>query len=286
MMTRDFLYLLQEAAAARLTAGDSVRRAGWIPQRLLPQKTRNSAEELARDFAWICGRRGPGGPAEIPTRPILENLTAPCEPRRNIPSEVQGRKPMAQPPGYDMEDRLDLLKDILRHASFDHDTMLEIFHNYFHARRKILDPNDELSHADEIIILSDVLRRPDARPYVVDIMSGAHIIIMDKGECYRTWKQLDSVDDRRSSHKSDDTQYQVEGPLCHGILFSKFGGYTWLQLENTAWHWYASLNHGIDYAVYKKTGLNQGPYGMSKFNDKNPLRLAQWCPYGPPGLCN
>jgi hypothetical protein len=189
---------------------------------------------------------------------------------------------MAQ--SFTMVDRMDLLKDIFRHAPFDHETMLEIFHNYFYTRRRVLDPKNEIAHRDEIVILSDVLARQDARPYVVDIMSGAHIHIMDKGERYRAWKQLDSADDRRSSHKSDDNQYQVEGPLCHGILFSKFGGHTWLQLENTPWHWYTAPSHGIDYGMYRQTGLNQGPYGMSKFNDTNPLRLG-YCD-GPPGRCD
>jgi hypothetical protein len=185
-----------------------------------------------------------------------------------------------------MLDRMELLKDVFRHAQFDKDTMLEIFHNYFYTRRRVLDPDNEIAHRDEIVVLSDVLARPDARQFVVDIMSGAHIIIMDKGERYRVWKQqLESAHERCSSHKSDDTQYQVEGPLCHGILFSKFSNHTWLQLENTPWHWYSAPSHGIDYAMYRQTGLNQGPYGMSKYNDHNPLRLG-FCngPWG--GFCD
>ena len=183
-----------------------------------------------------------------------------------------------------MADRMNLLKDVFRHARFDHETMLEIFHNYFYTLHRVLDPENEIAHRDEIVILSDVLARQDAKAYVVDIMSGAHIHIMDKGERYRAWKQLDSADDRPSSHNSDDKQYQVEGPLCHGILFSKFGGYTWLQLENTPWHWYTAPGHGLDYGAYKLTDLNQGPYGMSKFKDTNPLRLG-FCD-GPPGRCD
>ncbi|HZZ78509.1 MAG TPA: hypothetical protein VFE62_08325, partial [Gemmataceae bacterium] len=112
-----------------------------------------------------------------------------------------------------------------------------------------------------------------------------HVFIMDKGDRYRAWKQLPSTDDRRSSHPSDDTQYHVDGPFCHTILFSKFGDHTWVQLENSPFSFYYILDHTMDFFVYKLTGRNQGPYGSSAFTDQNPIRVARWCD-GPPGLCD
>jgi hypothetical protein len=186
---------------------------------------------------------------------------------------------------FDLGDRKDLLDRAFKTARFDEDTRRTSRSD--HDQRRELHDNLQVARPDEITILSDVLVLADAKPYVAEIMGGAHVIISDNGERYRAWKTLASVDDRNSSHKSDDTQYHVDGPLCHTILFSKFGGYTWVQLENNPFEFSLHLlGHTVDFLAYQLTGRNQGPYGSSQFTDDHPLRLspAQWCD-GPPGLC-
>lgn len=178
---------------------------------------------------------------------------------------------------WTLKDRFQLLNNLFGHAAFeDHIMKAHLLRKYLAVKQSILaDPDDD--GADEMIILSDVLWFQDARPNVVEVMSGAHVWIMDQGDSYRAWKQLRSKDDRPSSHPSDDTQYSVDGPFCHSILFSKFGNHTWVQLENNPFSRFPLflLSHGMDFLAYKISGNNQGPYGSSQFTDKNPLRVAR-----------
>ena len=134
---------------------------------------------------------------------------------------------------------------------------------------------------DEGDILRGIFDIPEARKFVGEILRGAHVRICDKGARYDDWKTLPTADTRSSSHKSDGDQYHVDGPLAHTILFGKFGGWTWLQLEGHPIYDVVSFfGHMIDYINYKRTGENQGPYGSSPHAENHdPLVIPATKPY-------
>jgi len=145
--------------------------------------------------------------------------------------------------------------------------------------------HDKLRRAapDEYSILSLLFEIPEAWKFTGEIFRGAHVRICDKGARYCDWKTLPTADTRRSSHRSDGDQYHVDGPLSHTILFGKFSGWTWLQLEGSPIQDLVSLiGHGWDYLKYLRSGDNQGPYGSSPHaENNNPLVLQPTKPYCP-----
>jgi hypothetical protein len=136
---------------------------------------------------------------------------------------------------------------------------------------------------DEFDILRRLFEIPEAQKLVGEIFRGAHVRLCDKGARYQDWKTLPTADTRSSSHQSDGDQYHVDGPLSHTILFGKFGGWTWLQLENHPTYDVVSwVGHMIDYINYKRSGDNQGPYGASPHAEhNNPLVIPATKPYVP-----
>jgi hypothetical protein len=137
--------------------------------------------------------------------------------------------------------------------------------------------------ADEFDILYRLFEIPEARKFVGEIFRGAHVRIVDKGARYDDWKTLPTADTRSSSHQSNGDQYHVDGPLAHTILFGRFAGWTWLQLENHPIYDVVSfVGHMIDYINYKRSGDNQGPYGSSPHAEhNNPLVIPSTKPYVP-----
>jgi hypothetical protein len=165
----------------------------------------------------------------------------------------------------DDDDRWATLVQMFSHAPFPTEIKQQILCNTVQAS------------LDEMLIIADVLTLPRARNLVVDIMGGAHVRIADQGERYQFWKGLESKDGRHTRHPHDDAAYQVEGRLCHAILFSKFGAFTWLQLEGHPWRWGSIWAHLKDWRNYQSTGRNQGPYGSSDYTDQFPLILIPDC---------
>lgn len=138
------------------------------------------------------------------------------------------------------------------------------------ARKKLLH-NLHRANPDEIAILANLMKIKDAQRSFREILSGAHVTIFDFGERYKAWKALKSADSRPSSHPSDGTQYHVDGPFCHTILFGKRGSLTWLQLENHSVGIRQIAGHAVDFIKYQATRENQGPYGSSRHTDNRPL---------------
>lgn len=134
-----------------------------------------------------------------------------------------------------------------------------------------LRPNASQASLDELRILDDIFLLKQARWQASDIFCGAHVELWDDGERYRAWSKLKSAHARKSSHKSDKTQYSVSGRCCHTILFGMLDNTTWFQMENNTLDdfWY----HAYDFVEYKLTGRNQGPYGSSQYKDTNPIRI-------------
>ena len=130
------------------------------------------------------------------------------------------------------------------------------------------------ANPDEIKILADLMRIIQAQQHFVEVMRGAHVEIFDGCMRYEAWRVLQTADSRKSSHRSEGTQYQVVGPFCTTILFGKRGYITWLQLEEHPWGGIKnSILHSVDFVQYKISGKNQGPYGSSKYVDTFPLRF-------------
>lgn len=150
------------------------------------------------------------------------------------------------------------------------------------GKRKVL-RNLWSATADEVTILSYLLNIAGASPWTGEILRGAYVRIADKGARYDDWKTLPSVQTRHSSHKSEGEQYHVSGPLTHEILFGRYGGWTWLQLENSPIDSVVGfVRHTVDFVKYKASDRNQGPYGSSRHAEKSqPLILQPSQPYVP-----
>jgi hypothetical protein len=136
---------------------------------------------------------------------------------------------------------------------------------------------------DEYDILFHLLDSPESRKLTGEIFRGAHVRICDKGARYCDWKTLPTARTRHSSHDSVGDQYHVDGPLTHTILFGKFAGWTWLQLESHPIYDLVNLiGHGLDYYRYWRTDKNQGPYGSSPHAEhSDPLVILPAKPYCP-----
>jgi hypothetical protein len=135
--------------------------------------------------------------------------------------------------------------------------------------------NVGVSTHDESYVLDDIFSIFDAfKPEnVSEIFRGAHVVVSDGGVLYRRWRFLNSAEDRKSSHESNDQQYEVAGPCCHAILVGTWGPHTWFQMENHAWGG-DKVDHLVDWANYVASSHNQGPYGSSKYTEDHALWIA------------
>lgn len=154
-----------------------------------------------------------------------------------------------------------LLERFIR-ASFESDYLVEAL-NYL-----------QWGKPDEISIIGNLMRIPQAVPFFRDVMAGAHVEILDQHARFHAWSKLPTRYARPSSHPSIGTQYAVDGPFCHTILFGMRRNVTWLQLER---HPYGgkknTILHGLDWWKYGQTNRNQGPYGDSEYIDKRPVYI-------------
>jgi hypothetical protein len=134
----------------------------------------------------------------------------------------------------------------------------------------------------EAKILSEVIRHKSLRDNFEEVFKGAHIRILNNGDLYEYFKKLPESSKRKSSHPSDGDQFSIQGAIIPEFLFGKInlkgkGNFFWFQFENSPWGKGAKqgLIHIKDtfkyYAQLKK--FNIGPFGKSKFTDKNPLYI-------------
>lgn len=119
-----------------------------------------------------------------------------------------------------------------------------------------------------------------------EIAKGAHVRLDDNGQLYEIWKKTLGASPRHSSHPADATQYGMQGKFLKEFLFSRVTEngktYTWFQCEKNPTRLGFLIRHMIDFAKYRHSGLNQGPYGQSSHTDKNPLILKRKSQGSPP----
>jgi hypothetical protein len=126
---------------------------------------------------------------------------------------------------------------------------------------------------------------------LLDLYTGAHTVIDDKGRLYDQWKAMQAKARISSHYRGVNTQQYELDINGRPLLFGKTAsGDTWAQME-AASATIAKPNvgriltgkqplvdpvlvqHMRDYLIYKGTGLNVGPLGLNRHNDKNPIML-------------
>ncbi|MCH9631467.1 MAG: hypothetical protein S4CHLAM37_14900 [Chlamydiia bacterium] len=116
-----------------------------------------------------------------------------------------------------------------------------------------------------------------------EILKGANIDIRgDKGFLFNKWKNYGISKKRHSSHKSDkDGCYSLRDTFFKQFLFWKDSEKhnTRFQIENNAFeasvrNLCSSILHAQDYLNYRKSGLQQGQFGVSPFTETNPIKIT------------
>jgi hypothetical protein len=167
-----------------------------------------------------------------------------------------------------------IVRDRIRQSCLEEDRKREVWQNLFHAN------DDELAVLFGVMNIRATWSLTGRDDPIAEILRGAHVRIWDDGSRYEDWKRLPTAEVRPfSSHRSDDTQYHVDGLLVHTALFGRIDNVTWLQLENHAAGIRHVIGHVFDYFDYASTLKNQGPYGSSRYIESRPMivyPLAYW----------
>jgi hypothetical protein len=135
----------------------------------------------------------------------------------------------------------------------------------------------------EVRIMSDLLDRGMSVPALVHLLQGAHVIV-GEDTLYERWVFPASRKRMSSHHRTVDKtatpDYGLEGPLVRESLHGKAPFGTWIQLERTKtnFRWgtlptWSDVVHLRDYVVYRITGKNVGPWGLSAMVDTRPMVL-------------
>ena len=122
----------------------------------------------------------------------------------------------------------------------------------------------------------------------LEIFSGAHMVLYDNGDLYKDLQQhFPNLTERYSSHASSESQYSFwDDQVCECLFSTRkltdkektkyptINTLSWVQFErnntNTLWSF---IKHTIDYLIYKCTGKNVGPMGLSNYTEKKPYVL-------------
>ena len=137
--------------------------------------------------------------------------------------------------------------------------------------------------AEEVQILSDLVDRGLSIPALVSFLQGAHLMIGDVA-LYERWIFPSSRPRLSSHHRSVDKarypDYGYEGPLVREALHGRTTTGTWVQLERSRAMFrpgrlptWTDLVHLRDYVIYRVTGRNVGPWGLSARVDTRPMVL-------------
>ena len=137
--------------------------------------------------------------------------------------------------------------------------------------------------AEEVRIMSDLVDRGLSIPALVSFLQGAHLMIGDVA-LYERWIFPSSRPRLSSHHRSIDKtrypDYGYEGPLVREALHGRTIAGTWVQLERTRATFrpgrmptWTDLVHLRDYVIYRLTGRNVGPWGLSAHVDTRPMVL-------------
>jgi hypothetical protein len=136
---------------------------------------------------------------------------------------------------------------------------------------------------DEVRVMVDLVDRGMSIPALVSVLQGAHVIVGDDS-LYERWIFPSSRRRMSSHHRSVDKavtpDYGLDGPLVRESLHGKAEVGTWVQLERTkaTFQWgklptWSDVVHIRDYIVYRITGKNVGPWGLSAHVDTRPMLL-------------
>lgn len=135
----------------------------------------------------------------------------------------------------------------------------------------------------EVRVMSDLVAEGLSIPGLVGLLQGAHVLVGDDG-LYEAWIFPNSRRRMSSHHRNVDKSvtpdYGVDGPLVREALHGKAAVGTWIQLERTkaTFQWgtlptWSDVVHIRDYILYRITGKNVGPWGLSAHVDTRPVLL-------------
>lgn len=162
--------------------------------------------------------------------------------------------------------------------------MIEITARAGEYRRGLLAAARRLS-PEEAAILSDLEGHGLQVPQLRDVLCGGHVLVDDPA-LYETWRSTKGSHPRLSSHHRDidKTLYPdigMRGHLVREKLHGRTAQGTWVQLEKTPAAFGGSklpsisdLRHLMDYVVYRFTGSNVGPWGLSRMTERRPMYLS------------
>ncbi|WP_333767106.1 hypothetical protein [Streptomyces sp. IBSBF 2435] len=138
---------------------------------------------------------------------------------------------------------------------------------------------------EESVILADLEERGLQVPQMHDVLCGGHVLVDDPG-LYEKWRAAKGSHPRLSSHHRDidKTLYPDIGMRGHVVrekLHGRTAHGTWVQLEKTPAAFggrrmpsLGDLRHLMDYVVYRFTGSNVGPWGLSRMTERRPMYLS------------
>lgn len=135
----------------------------------------------------------------------------------------------------------------------------------------------------EVRVMSDLVERGMSIPDLVGLLQGAHVLVGDD-DLYERWIFPSSRRRMSSHHRTVDKKvtpdYGLDGPLVRESLHGKAAVGTWVQLERTkaTFQWgklptWSDAVHIRDYVLYRITGKNVGPWGLSAHVDTRPMLL-------------
>ena len=135
----------------------------------------------------------------------------------------------------------------------------------------------------EVRVMSDLVERGMSIPDMVGVLQGAHVVVGDD-DLYQRWIFPTSRRRMSSHHRAVDKKatpdYGLDGPLVRESLHGKAAVGTWVQLERTkaSFQWgklptWSDVVHIRDYILYRITGKNVGPWGLSAHVDTRPMML-------------
>ncbi|QIQ02201.1 hypothetical protein [Streptomyces liangshanensis] len=162
--------------------------------------------------------------------------------------------------------------------------MIEITARAGEYRRGLVAAARRLS-PEEAEILSDLEGHGLQVPQLRDVLRGGHVLVDDPA-LYEAWRSAKGSHPRLSSHHRDidKTLYPdigMRGHLVREKLHGRTAKGTWVQLEKTPAAFGGSklpsvddLRHLMDYLVYRFTGSNVGPWGLSRMTERRPMYLS------------
>lgn len=118
-----------------------------------------------------------------------------------------------------------------------------------------------------------------------EVLWGGHVLV-DDPDLYERWRFPRTHERLSSHHKDVDKQRYpdlgLKGPLVRAKLHGRTETGTWVQLEKTPaaigggfrLPTFTDFLHLCDYVVYRVTGSNVGPWGLSKQTERRPIYLS------------